>query len=111
MAQNTELLPCPFCGGEAKLKTFTSRGWLYKVTTHYVRCEACHCQTQVQFTAEEAVDIWNNRAAYRDKVREIFAEVKGLFDLRDDGVVRGSSVQDCFEEIRKKHMGGHHEAD
>lgn len=36
MAKNTEPLPCPCCGGEAKLKTFTSRGWLYKVAA--LRC-------------------------------------------------------------------------
>lgn len=59
--EERKLLPCPFCGGEAKLKTFTSRGWLYKVTTHYVACTVCNCQTQVQFEEDEAAEIWNRR--------------------------------------------------
>ena len=59
--ESNELRSCPFCGGEAKLQTFTSRGWLYKVTTHYVKCKVCNCQTMVQFTADEAVEIWKRR--------------------------------------------------
>lgn len=56
------LKPCPCCGGEAKLRTFTTRGWLYKLTAHYVACSGCALQTSMQMTEEEARDIWNRRA-------------------------------------------------
>ncbi len=51
-----ELLPCPFCGGKAKVKK-------HKLSTivFTVECKVCKCQTHVQFTEEEVIDIWNTR--------------------------------------------------
>lgn len=73
MTQNTELPLCPCCGGEAELRTFTSRGWLFKLTAHYVKCSACGIQTGVQLTPQEAVDIWNRRVP--SSASPIFEEV------------------------------------
>ncbi len=56
-----DLAPCPHCGGEAGYRSFTSRGWLYKITTHYVACTICGCRTTVQETPQEAAEIWNRR--------------------------------------------------
>lgn len=50
-----ELLPCPFCGGEAVLcKPFAGRP--------YVACETSFCSGPKD-TAEEAIAAWNRRAA------------------------------------------------
>lgn len=62
--EKTELLACPFCGGEATLKQHKSAidkndrpigGW-------FVDCEECKCGTPWHNAPEEAVAAWNHRA-------------------------------------------------
>ena len=55
------LSPCPHCGGGAEYRSFTSRGWLYKITTHYVSCAECDCRTGFEDSPEEAAEKWNRR--------------------------------------------------
>ncbi|MBQ7220698.1 MAG: Lar family restriction alleviation protein [Synergistaceae bacterium] len=62
-----ELLPCPFCGGEARVEQEYYEGW-------HVECTDCETRTR-EFLAEdmtaealkearkEAVALWNRRAA------------------------------------------------
>ena len=58
--RTTELLPCPFCGGEAKLshyETFDNDEWA-------VECMGvCEIQpaTCLFFTKEQAIEAWNTR--------------------------------------------------
>ena len=52
--QQTELKPCPFCGGEAKL------GWYRDF--YYIRCKNCGIRTLVEFTMRRAIEAWNRRA-------------------------------------------------
>lgn len=64
-----ELLPCPFCGGEAKYKKFTSKG-IFKTTVYYIGCSVCKCQTPVQLHIDEAKDLWNTRTPKEREVSE-----------------------------------------
>lgn len=50
---NKELLPCPFCGGEAKIRTFFSG--------RFVRCDCCYASADVQDTKSKAIAAWNTR--------------------------------------------------
>lgn len=49
----SELLPCPFCGGKAKV-----------MQSHnpYVICENCHVSTPMFSWKQDAVAAWNRRA-------------------------------------------------
>ena len=58
-----ELKPCPFCGGQAKLKHYKLRNndWWY------VACEGCNIVLDPLFfnvgqTKEEVIEKWNRRA-------------------------------------------------
>lgn len=52
-----ELLPCPFCGGEAEFET-------YGGTACAVTCRKCRCGTPTVSLndGERAVEVWNRRA-------------------------------------------------
>lgn len=50
-----ELKSCPFCDGDAEMRTV--RG-----TQHYIRCTECGCRTGSSSNAEKAVETWNARA-------------------------------------------------
>jgi len=73
-----ELKPCPFCGGEAEL-----RSWSWPYVRYQVRCSACKCQARARMASEaEAIAAWNTRqsttsdalAAMRE-AREALADV------------------------------------
>lgn len=66
-----ELRPCPFCGGEAELKSHylvSSVGWGKSYMTYHVRCKVCENRT-VAFNGlddlspkDKAIEAWNRRS-------------------------------------------------
>lgn len=58
-----ELLPCPFCGGEATINPIYNdvpeTGLM--VTLHHVRCPICDARTGDCDTEEKAIKQWNRR--------------------------------------------------
>lgn len=73
----SELLPCPFCGGEADYYTYEQEhdlydsntlGFLetYETTEHCVGCEECLAMVWPFVTKKQAIKAWNTRA-YEDK--------------------------------------------
>ena len=59
---NNELLPCPFCGGEAKYDN--SDGY------DYIFCDECGART-FGFSEEQAFDEWNSRSYPLDKLEDV----------------------------------------
>ena len=57
--RTTELLPCPFCGGEATVERIGKSGY------YYVACNTAYCCDFGKFDTEaEAILAWNTRADY-----------------------------------------------
>ena len=50
-----DLLPCPFCGGEAEFRDGSS-------TKPYIRCKSCGCRTWGSHAYDRLVAAWNRRA-------------------------------------------------
>ena len=50
-----KLLPCPFCGGKARIKKYDNE--------YDVICDICACSTRVTETKADAIKFWNNRIA------------------------------------------------
>lgn len=64
MNKTPELLPCPFCRGEAKIKRVTG-----SINYRYVKCSSCGARTKDWFGVDVAVTNWNTRV-YPQKVIE-----------------------------------------
>ena len=61
--RTTELLPCPFCGGEAAIVPTldtTVREWF--ATCGNLECNVLACRTKRYYTETEAIAAWNARA-------------------------------------------------
>ena len=69
----TELLPCPFCGGEAKMTKTNHATWVECSNYHYERHQvSVHAKTEA-----EAIAAWNTRAERTCEVEsKIFIEGK-----------------------------------
>ena len=84
---NKELLPCPFCGGEAKYN--------YSDGYDYIICDECGAKT-FGFDKEHAFNEWNKRSYPLDKLED----VAFLLEIQDFvKFCRNASAKD----IRKIH--------
>lgn len=61
----SNLKPCPFCKGEAEIRSGSS-------TTPYIRCKACGCRTGSSRNIEKLIAAWNQRAERTCKNANIF---------------------------------------
>jgi len=52
------MLPCPFCGGKAKLY-----GGAYSQETYDAACTKCRASTSGTMDRQESIDRWNKRAS------------------------------------------------
>ena len=118
-----ELLPCPFCGGQAELhqtydmETKEVIGWF--VWCNNKRCE-CMPETNDHFTEAEAIAAWNTRAATTigkvqvevepvlhgtltaEQVRELIAphlHARPTFDFGRHGAVWRADFQAIADEL------------
>lgn len=58
MSDETTLLPCPFCGGEAECHQW----WSATISGKYATvCTKCNCGTDYYATEAEAIAAWNQR--------------------------------------------------
>ncbi len=65
----TDLLPCPFCGGEAR--SFKQIEGRYAVARYSVSCDGCGLVAFYEVTEAEAIVAWNARAeryAYEQRI-------------------------------------------
>ena len=58
----SELKPCPFCGGEAKMRRFASGRIFNRITVYFAECCVCRCKTSVELDTKTAEEAWNRRA-------------------------------------------------
>lgn len=60
-----DLKPCPFCGGDAELKTWWA-GLGVRRYIHRVQCSKCRCNSGDWKIKPKAVEAWNRRAGEQD---------------------------------------------
>ena len=60
MRETNELLPCPFCGGEAEIESIE---WIEPaLNLHGAKCKHCGAESAVGETKALAIGAWNTRA-------------------------------------------------
>jgi Lar family restriction alleviation protein len=58
----SDLLPCPFCGGEAKREDIEARDGIENAGASYITCVRCWASTALHFDRKEnLVSSWNDR--------------------------------------------------
>lgn len=118
------LRPCPFCGGEAKVKPFKSG--IFSAPVYYVLCTCCRSQTAVQLEESEVVEAWNMSAPPPVNVIEVVfckdceksgmyafgcgdAEELACLEVEENGFVRFATAVDpygyCNHGKRRKKDG------
>ena len=58
--ENTELKPCPFCGGKALYGKY-EEGTDYIYTYHRIECVKCGANIDHNYISENVIKKWNNR--------------------------------------------------
>lgn len=76
MSNETKLLPCPFCGGEAykKISFPVDRDGL-EMNMFRVGCEPCEIEFSYLWDEEKAIEAWNTRKPI-DRIVERLEELK-----------------------------------
>lgn len=75
-----DLLPCPFCGGEAELVGASSTFAGLSSTRWFVRCAHFCCGQYLQISDHDAIELWNRREhtnKNRDSEKPMILEYKG----------------------------------
>lgn len=74
----SELLPCPFCGGEAYTLNQAPRGTGYSVGCHDDECRGFIALSWIYKTEAEAIAAWNTRyhSVFEETVIKAWKEIK-----------------------------------
>ena len=71
---NKELLPCPFCGGEAEINGISE--------VHYISCKNCYAETRVYGSKAEAINAWNTRK-YMEKQDSLKRQIPEVVETKN----------------------------
>ena len=100
--QNDKLLPCPFCGGEAKVeehKFWNEETKRFEVGTYGVMCRVCNCRTDRFYAFEEgAIAIWNTRKPMERIVEQLEESLQGAKDSKD--LSKHSAYRQAIEIVK-----------
>ena len=93
---STALLPCPFCGGEAKQRTLTEDEFGNE-GADVIECSQCCASSHIEFGRKEnLVSAWNTRALVPTLVAECDDLRAQLADARENA--RWAYVQAALED-------------
>jgi Lar family restriction alleviation protein len=100
----SDLLACPFCGGEAKRHDIESREDIDNAGASYIECEGCGACTQLHFERKEnLVSSWNDRISNHGGLDRQARNPAGLPDSSGDlalaGGIAGVDITDHRRQV------------
>lgn len=89
--ERSELLPCPFCGGEPYMEQ-----WGNNRQSCIIACQDCGCSMETGETGHDCGGMWNQRAALQSQDMKPVIEALGAAQSNECGPHRplGSSDPD-----------------
>ena len=114
-----KLLPCPFCGGGARMMGFDMYGEEVCVNyhdeikytqNHYITCNGCDTDIWLGLNAKDTIEKWNTRKPMErilTRLEEARAECKELQRSTTDayGYMKMKQGIDCVIDIVKEEGG------
>lgn len=96
---DTELKPCPFCGGKAfkRIELPTDEDGL-AMNRYVVGCERCHIEFYRLWDEEEVVERWNTRKTMERIVERLEEEIEKSVDRHDN---KSANIFDIAKQIVK----------
>lgn len=88
---NPELLPCPFCGGAARVESFG--------TDYIAECTLCNASCASGDTRERAAAVWNSRIDTVEKLAEPYN-----FSLLCDWYIHSATGKPVWTEAHIKEL-------
>ena len=108
MSDETTLLPCPFCGGEAEISHVRDicrdpQDW------YWGKCTSCHISGKHYPTETEAIAAWNTRAAvefdnwfYLPKPKEVIVQYGEQEIAKTENGYKVRQLVDVIDEAARK---------
>ena len=81
MTKTPELLPCPFCGGEAEIDSVEHGDGPNRMSQTRIYCSNCYCETDWNtgtYDFKDAIDIWNTRVYPEEVLRALDKQTPDL---------------------------------
>jgi hypothetical protein len=98
MSDKTELLPCPFCGGEMKLDPGAA-SFARGPGEVYVTCD-CGAMGAGGKTPDEAIAVWNRRATIQPTAAiAALQSIKEMTDANDPESYRCDDREGCLDTV------------
>jgi len=107
MNQNSELLPCPFCGKRGETDQFNEDGGNWQGLCEDLECRGGVPLDEGYSTQEKAINAWNTRPTPQVSDSELVKRLKVLTDENNIRCYMGDSVieqtlKDCLQTIDHK---------
>ena len=84
----TDLLPCPFCGGEAKRIDVPNEDGIENAGASCIECTKCVASTALHFDRKEnLVSSWNKRATQK-ATDPVYRQVERILDEHSAWIAR-----------------------
>jgi Lar family restriction alleviation protein len=96
METKTELLSCPFCRGEAKIKRVTG-----SINYRYVKCSSCGARTKEWFGVDVAVKTWNTRVYPPEVQAAVERDKPKKPDLKTENKMSFYVCESCGNKVFK----------
>ena len=93
----SQLKPCPFCGGKARLRYFAEDDIAFIICSNHDECKLTPF-IECGGNFEEAIKAWNTRSAESKVLEDIKAEIKERIEMWGTD---NDEYHDCLEIIDK----------
>jgi Lar family restriction alleviation protein len=102
MKNESKLLNCPFCGGEAEICDGYIEEFLKTEYMKYVQCNYCKASTKLYFTEKEAIKAWNTRVPMERIMERLESESRFYNSASDSDQYIRNGIKKAIEILKEE---------